>query len=169
MAKTTVEGALNATMAEIRTGAAPWRISAALLAQLKKHYRPAFQSNLANWPKVKAKVLRLARFQGAIAGLLAESEKPHRAMPGQIDGKALWTASWVVQIGCPPDSWVLARARDGFRAFGKNCRAIPATRIDLDLLRRLGGQLQEAAPPARRSAVAAAFRSSAVPSKTRVA
>ena len=169
MAKPTVEGTLNATMAEIRKGAAPWKIKDALLAQLKVHYRPEFKANLANWPRVKGKILRLARFQGAIAALLAESAQPEKSAAAQVGGKALWTASWIVQIGCPPDAWFSAQARGGFRTFGKNCKTVPANRIDLDLLKRLGSQLQEVTPTEKVGAVAAAFASSAVAVKARVA
>jgi hypothetical protein len=153
MAKATVESTLKATMAEIRKGAAPWKIKDALITDLKKHYRPEFAANLDLWPKVRPKILRLARYQGAIAALLAESEMPEKSVPAWIKGDALWTASWIVQIGCPPD--------DGIHVLGRNCRTVPASRVDLNLLRRLGGRLSKVIPEAKQPAVLTAFWSSA--------
>jgi hypothetical protein len=160
MPKPDVEKALSATMAEIRKGAAPWTVKEGLLTRLKTHYRPEFDRNRANWPKVKGKLLRLARYQGAIAALLAESVHPERSAPGQVDAKSLWTASWIVQIGCPPDAWIAAQNARGITTAGKNCRAIPASLIDVDLLKRVGSRIQEITPSNKVHAVAAALSGS---------
>jgi hypothetical protein len=143
-----VEAQLNETMVHLRRGARPWKVRDADIDALKRHYRPSFSLNLGLWPRVRGKIFRLAQYQGAIAALAAESlygkpQPPRKPIPRGC----LWLASFVVQIGCPPE------LSPHSIALGRHCRRVDLDHVDPGVLREVGQKLLNLVAAGQLSAV----------------
>ena len=83
----TVDDALDQTVAAMNEGARPWTLGPAAAQRIRDAYRPDFEIQFRRplaWERESGKVLRLARWAGAVAALLAETEvgSGHRARRG---------------------------------------------------------------------------------------
>ena len=73
----TVDDALDQTVAAMNDGARPWTMGPAAAQRIRDAYRPDFEIQFRRpgaWERESGKVLRLARWAGAVAALLAETD-----------------------------------------------------------------------------------------------
>jgi hypothetical protein len=112
-----VEKQLDETMDQIVDGARPWRYAPADLQELRDWYRPGFEKNKQYWPKIRDKILRISKYEGAVAGLLSETLYQKNAPPDRpISRGCMWAAAYIVQIACPPQFHTA-----GQRVLGPSC------------------------------------------------
>lgn len=134
-----VEAQLDEVMDTIRFGARPWQCDEGSLDELRAHYRPGFIEQKENWRRVRPKIIRLAKYQGALAALLAEiCHGKISPPPYPIPRACMWLASFLVQLGCPPHVPTLAaRSGDEATILGPHCPKIGHENLDGELVQQL--------------------------------
>jgi hypothetical protein len=136
-----IEAQLDEVMDTIRSGAAPWMCDEACLTELRDFYRPNFARERNNWRRARPKILRLAKYQGALAALVAEiihSLQGNTSAPANpISCNIIWFASFVVQLACPPHVSLGESPGGGIGAFGPHCPMIAFAALDLSLINQL--------------------------------
>ena len=101
------EEALNSAVRELEKGARPWKIEPDSLSRLrdthfKRGFRESYEKTPEKWPKQKSKVLRMAKWAGMLAGLLAEW-KTGNPQKTTITLLHLLAAMAIVKPGCGGD------------------------------------------------------------------
>jgi hypothetical protein len=102
------EQALQSSLDELQAAARPWQIEPAALTELRDvHFKGGFQGTVANsvdeWNKRKDRVLRMAKYAGALAALFADW-KTGNPSTGKITIVHLLAAMAIVKPGCGQDS-----------------------------------------------------------------
>jgi hypothetical protein len=102
------EDALQNALDELQAAARPWQIEPAALTELRDvHFRGGFEDTIGNdvaeWTKRRDRVLRMAKYAGMLAALLADwrTGKPSN---GRILIVHLLAAMAIVKPGCGHDS-----------------------------------------------------------------
>jgi hypothetical protein len=101
---TSVNEALDQAVAAMNDGARPWTLGAAAARRIHDAYRIDFEHQLRRphaWERESAKVLRLARWSGAVAALLAETDAGPEGHPGEIPADIALVATLAAQHACP--------------------------------------------------------------------
>jgi hypothetical protein len=107
-----VEAQLNEAVKSVRQGALPWSICDKPLDMLKDRVRPLFEQHQETWERDRAKVLRMCRYIGNMAALLAEFCNPSVEDPAigrNIPDECVGLAGWAVRIACPDDGDIVIR------------------------------------------------------------
>lgn len=134
-----VEAQLDEVMDTIRFGAQPWQCDEGSLDALREHYRPGFEAQKENWRRVRPKIIRLAKYQGALAALLAEVCHGRLSPPPYpVPRSCMWLASFLVQLGCPPHVRSLsAGSDDKVWILGPHCPLIGHENLDGELVQQM--------------------------------
>jgi hypothetical protein len=101
----------------------------------------SFREYHHDWPAVHNKVLRLARYQGAIAALTQEIVDGPLTRPGFVSYASLQVASLFVQLACPSGEGASLLT-------GKHCPVPVLDDLDRDTVRKLRSLLQSTGSPA---------------------
>ena len=100
----TVDEALDQAVAAMNDGASPWNLGPAAAERIREAYRPDFEIQFRRpgaWERESVKVLRLARWAGAVAALLAETEAGPGDQPGEVPADHAFVGSLAVRHACP--------------------------------------------------------------------
>jgi hypothetical protein len=136
----TWEQALDFTLLEMRVGALPWHFEDAVMLRERERLAPSFRDHHELWPVVRNKVLRLARYQGAVAALVQEIVDGPETGPAFVTFESLQVGAWFVQLACPSE-------KPPSLLTGKHC-PIPALReLQPSTVRRLRSLLQRTGSP----------------------
>ena len=131
----TVEQALDQAIEAMNDGARPWSLGPAAADRIRDAYRPDFEHQIRRpraWERESVKVLRLARWAGAVAALLAETEAGPETSPGSIPPDHALVGTLAVRHACP-----IPAARDGVSfVAGRWCSEPPLSGISPELLRK---------------------------------
>ena len=99
-----IDDALGQAIEAMNDGARPWVLGPAAAQGIRDAYRSDFERQLRRpkaWERESGKVLRLARWAGAVAGLLAETEAGPESQPGEVSADLALVASLAAQHACP--------------------------------------------------------------------
>jgi hypothetical protein len=130
----TVDDALDEVIGAMNDGARPWALGPAAAQRIRDAYRPDFEAQFRRplaWERESVKVLRLARWAGAVAGLLAETEAGPEAQPGMVPPDHALVGTLAAQHACPIPA---ARGGVAFVA-GRWCRP-PVADAPTELLKK---------------------------------
>jgi hypothetical protein len=131
----TVDGALDEAVAAMNDGARPWTLGPAATQRVRDAYRPDFEIQFRRpgaWERESAKVLRLARWAGAVAGLLAETEAGPGTEPGDVPADHAFVGTLAARHACP----IPVSPRGGAVVAGRWCQAVSTENVPTDLLRK---------------------------------
>jgi len=135
MKEPTVEQALMEMIEAMDDGARPWRLGPSAADRIRSAYRPDFEAQLrrtAAWQRDSPKVLRLCRWAGAIAALLAETEAGPEATPAEVSGDQALVGTLAVRLACP----VPAAPPGGAVVAGRWCQAVSTADAPAELLQK---------------------------------
>jgi hypothetical protein len=107
-----VEAQLDEAVKSVRQGALPWSVCDKPLDVLKERVRPLFEQHQETWERDKAKVLRMCRYIGNMAAILAEFRNPAVEDPAtgrNIPDECVYLAAWAVRIACPDEGEIVIR------------------------------------------------------------
>jgi hypothetical protein len=130
----TVEDALDQAVAAMDEGARPWTMGPAAAQRIRDAYRPDFEIQFRRplaWERESAKVLRLARWAGAVAALLAETEVGPGTEPGEVPPDHAFVGTLAARHACP----IPASPRGGAVVAGRWCN-YPVSEAPTELLRK---------------------------------
>jgi hypothetical protein len=130
----TVEDALDQAVAAMDEGARPWTMGPAAAQRIRDAYRPDFEIQFRRplaWERESAKVLRLARWAGAVAALLAETEVGPGTEPGEVPPDHAFVGTLAARHACP----IPASPRGGAVVAGRWCN-YPVSEVPTELLRK---------------------------------
>jgi hypothetical protein len=99
-----VEDALDQVVAAMNDGARPWTLGPVAAQRIHDAYRTDFEHQLRRpraWERESGKVLRLARWAGAVAAILAETEAGPEGQPGEIPADHALVGTLAAQHACP--------------------------------------------------------------------
>ena len=91
------DSALDQIVAAMNDGARPWTLGPAAAQRIRDAYRTDFEHQFRRpgaWERESGKVLRLARWAGAVAALLAETEAGPGTQPGEVPPITRSWARW---------------------------------------------------------------------------
>jgi hypothetical protein len=131
----TVEDALDQAVAAMDEGARPWTMGPAAAQRIRDAYRPDFEIQFRRplaWERESAKVLRLARWAGAVAALLAETEVGPGTEPGEVPADHAFVGTLAARHACP----IPAPPRGAAVVAGRWCQAVPADAAPTALLQK---------------------------------
>jgi hypothetical protein len=100
----TVDEALDQAVAAMGEGARPWTMGPAAAQRIREAYRPDFEIQFRRpiaWERESGKVLRLARWAGAVAALLAETEAGPGVEPGDVPPDHAFVGTLAARHACP--------------------------------------------------------------------
>lgn len=129
------DSALDQLVEAMNDGARPWTLGPAAAQRIRDAYRTDFEHQLRRpkaWERESGKVLRLARWAGAVAALLAETDAGPETSPGEVPADHALVGTLAAQHACP-----IPPARDGL-AFvaGRWCRPSLASEVPTELLQK---------------------------------
>jgi hypothetical protein len=130
----TVDDALDQTVAAMDEGARPWTMGPAAAQRIRDAYRPDFEIQFRRplaWERESGKVLRLARWAGAVAALLAETEVGPGTEPGEVPPDHAFVGTLAARHACP----IPASPRGGAVVAGRWCN-LPPGEVPTELLRK---------------------------------
>ena len=130
----TVDEALDQTVAAMDEGARPWTMGPAAAQRIRDAYRPDFEIQFRRplaWERESGKVLRLARWAGAVAALLAETEVGPGIEPGEVPPDHAFVGTLAARHACP----IPASPRGGAVVAGRWCN-MPVSEVPNELLRK---------------------------------
>jgi hypothetical protein len=130
----TVDDALDQAVAAMGEGARPWSMGPAAARRVRDAYRPDFEIQFRRpgaWERESGKVLRLARWAGAVAALLAETEAGPGVEPGDVPPDHAFVGTLAARHACP----IPASRRGGAVVAGRWCNT-PMSEVPTDLLRK---------------------------------
>jgi hypothetical protein len=151
----TWEQALDFTLLEMRVGALPWHFEDAVMLRERERLAPSFRDHHELWPVVRNKVLRLARYQGAVAALVQEIVDGPETGPAFVTFESLQVGAWFVQLACPsekPPSLLTGKHLPDSGSSGAAAVDRPATALSAPADResvRVGGTARLSRPSAR--------------------
>ena len=130
-----VDEALDQVIEAMNDGARPWRLGPAAAQRIHDTYRTDFEHQLRRpraWQRESGKVLRLARWAGAVAALLAETEVGPETEPGEVPADHALVGTLAAQHACP------IPAPQGGLAFvaGRWCNPPLISDVPAELLRK---------------------------------
>ncbi|HXK12596.1 MAG TPA: hypothetical protein VMT70_23370 [Vicinamibacteria bacterium] len=131
----TVDDALDQTVAAMNEGARPWRLGEAAARRIREAYRPDFEIQFRRpraWERESGKVLRLARWAGAVAALLAETEVGPGTEPGEVPADHAFVGSLAARHACP----IPASPRGAAVVAGRWCNQVSSATVPQDLLQK---------------------------------
>jgi hypothetical protein len=129
----TVDEALEQAVTAMNEGARPWTLSEAAAQRIRDAYRPDFEFQFRRpraWERESTKVLRLARWAGAVAALLAETEAGPDGKPGEVPPDHAFVGSLAVRHACP----IPAAPQGAAMVAGRWCQGVPTTDAPTDLM-----------------------------------
>ena len=119
----TVDLALDQAVAAMNEGAKPWTLGEAAAQRIRDAYRPDLEVQFRRpraWERESPKVLRLARWAGAIAALLAETEAGTATAPGELPPDHAIVGTLAARHACP----IPAAANGQAFVAGRWCAAV---------------------------------------------
>jgi hypothetical protein len=131
----TVDEALDQTVAAMNDGARPWNLGSAAAQRIREAYRPDFEIQFRRpgaWERESVKVLRLARWAGAVAALLAETDAGPGTQPGDVPADHAFVGSLAARHACP----IPASPRGGAVVAGRWCQVVSMGNVPTELLRK---------------------------------
>jgi len=131
----TVDGALDQTVAAMNDGARPWNMGPAAAQRIRDAYRADFEIQFRRpgaWERESGKVLRLARWAGAVAALLAETEAGPGTQPGDVPADHALVGTLAASHACP----IPAPPRGGAVAAGRWCQLVLKSDVPAELLKK---------------------------------
>ena len=131
----TVDDALDQTVAAMNDGARPWNMGPAAAQRIRDAYRPDFEIQFRRpgaWERESVKVLRLARWAGAVAGLLAETDAGPGTQPGDVPADHAFVGTLAARHACP----IPASPRGGAVVAGRWCNQVQASNVPTELLQK---------------------------------
>ena len=131
--KLTVDEALDQAVAAMNEGARPWTMGEAAAQRIRDAYRPDFEMQFTRpraWERESPKVLRLARWAGAVAALLAETEAGPGGKPGEVPPDHAFVGSLAVRHACP----IPAAPQGAAMVAGRWCQAVPTSEAPTELM-----------------------------------
>jgi hypothetical protein len=102
--RVSVDEALDALIFAMNDGARPWTLGPEAVERVRTTYRPDFEAQLRRpraWERESGKVLGLARWAGAVAALLAETEAGPERQPGEVPADHALLGTLAAQHACP--------------------------------------------------------------------
>jgi len=129
----TVDEALEQTVSAMNEGARPWTMGEAAAQRIREAYRPDFEIQFRRpraWARESTKVLRLARWAGAVAALLAETEAGPDGKPGEVPPDHAFVGTLAARHACPIPAAPLGAAM----VAGRWCQAVSATEAPTELM-----------------------------------
>jgi hypothetical protein len=102
--RVSTDEALDALISAMNEGARPWTLGPEAVARVRGTYQPTFEAQLRRpraWERESGKVLRLARWAGAVAALLAETDAGPEREPGEVPADHALVGTLAVQHACP--------------------------------------------------------------------
>jgi hypothetical protein len=130
----TVDDALEQTVAAMNDGAKPWIMGPAAAERIREAYRPDFEIQFRRpgaWERESVKVLRLARWAGAVAALLAETDAGPGTQPGDVPADHALVGTLAARHACP----IPAPPRGAAAVAGRWCQ-LPTPNVPTDLLKK---------------------------------
>jgi len=131
----TVDDALEQTVAAMNDGASPWTMGPAAAERIREAYRPDFEIQFRRpgaWERESVKVLRLARWAGAVAALLAETDAGPGTQPGDVPADHALVGTLAARHACP----IPAPPRGAAVVAGRWCQMVPTSNLPTDLLKK---------------------------------
>jgi hypothetical protein len=131
----TVDEALDQTVAAMGEGARPWTMGPAAAQRIRDAYRPDFEiqfRRLGAWERESGKVLRLARWAGAVAALLAETEVGPGVEPGEVPADHAFVGTLAARHACP----IPAPPRGAAVVAGRWCQVVATEEAPTALLQK---------------------------------
>jgi hypothetical protein len=131
--KLTVDEALDQAVAAMGEGAKPWTMGEAAAQRIRDAYRPDFEIQFRRpraWERESPKVLRLARWAGAIAALLAETDAGPGTTPGELPADHALVGSLAARHACP----IPVPANGQAVVAGRWCAVVTANDAPADLM-----------------------------------
>jgi hypothetical protein len=129
----TVDVALDQTVAAMSEGARPWTMGEAAAQRIRDAYRPDFEIQFRRpraWERESPKVLRLARWAGAVAALLAETEAGPAGKPGEVPPDHAFVGTLAARHACPIPAAPLGAAM----VAGRWCQAVSTADLPTELM-----------------------------------
>ena len=129
----TVDVALDQTVAAMNEGARPWTMGEAAAQRIRAAYRPDFEIQFRRpraWQRESPKVLRLARWAGAVAALLAETEAGPGGKPGEVPPDHAFVGTLAARHACP----IPAAPPGAAMVAGRWCDAVSTTEAPTELM-----------------------------------
>jgi len=129
----TVDEALEQAVTAMNEGARPWTMGEAAAQRIRDAYRPDFELQFRRpraWERESTKVLRLARWAGAVAALLAETEAGPDGKPGELPPDHAFVGSLAVRHACPIPAAPLGAAM----VAGRWCGVVSTTEAPTELM-----------------------------------
>jgi hypothetical protein len=129
----TVDEALEQLVTAMNEGARPWTLGEAAAQRIRDAYRPDFEIQFRRpraWERESTKVLRLARWAGAIAGLLAETEAGPDGRPGEVPPDHAFVGTLAARHACP----IPAAPQGAAMVAGRWCQAVSTTEVPMELM-----------------------------------
>lgn len=102
--RVSTDEALDALISAMNEGARPWSLGPQAVERVRSTYQPTFEAQLRRpraWERESGKVLRLARWAGSVAALLAETDAGIEAQPGEIPADHALVGTLAAQHACP--------------------------------------------------------------------
>lgn len=131
----TVDDALGEVIEAMNDGARPWTLGPAAAQRIRDAYRPDFEAQFRRpraWERESVKVLRLARWAGAVAALLAETEVGPGGQPGDVPPDHALVGTLAARHACP----VPAAPRGAAAVAGRWCNWPSASDVPAELLQK---------------------------------
>jgi hypothetical protein len=131
----TVDDALDEVIVAMNDGARPWALGQAAAQRIRDAYRPDFEAQFRRpraWERESGKVLRLARWAGAVAALLAETEVGPETQPGMVPPDHALVGTLAVRHACP----IPAAPRGAAAVAGRWCNWPSTADVPAELLQK---------------------------------
>jgi hypothetical protein len=131
----TVDDALDQTVAAMNDGARPWTLGPTAAQRIRDAYRADYEAQFRRpgaWERESAKVLRLARWAGAVAGLLAETEAGPGTEPGDVPADHAFVGTLAARHACP----IPAGSSGVAFVAGRWCRMVSTSDVPTELLQK---------------------------------
>ncbi len=131
----TVDDALDQTVAAMNDGARPWTLGPAAAQRIRDAYRADYQAQFRRpgaWERESGKVLRLARWAGAVAALLAETEAGPDTQPGDVPPDHAFVGTLAARHACP----IPAGPSGAAFVAGRWCRLVATSDVPTGLLQK---------------------------------
>lgn len=135
MKNLTVDDALEQTVSAMNDGASPWSLGPAAAQRIRDAYRVDFEIQFRRpgaWERESGKVLRLARWAGAVAALLAETDAGPGTEPGDVPADHAFVGTLAARHACP----IPASPRGGAVVAGRWCNQVQTSGVPTELLQK---------------------------------
>jgi hypothetical protein len=133
--KWTVDEALEQAVAAMNEGARPWTMGEAAVQRVREAYRPDFEIQFRRpraWERESPKVLRLARWAGAVAALLAETDAGPDGKPGEVPPDHAFVGTLAARHACP----IPAAPQGAAMVAGRWCQVVSPGDASTELMTR---------------------------------